>query len=408
MRQIIRISLLLAALCLIACASVVVKSFSVNNLMECQDTGSCELFLELTADGRSFQPSRDYPSPSEDDNIDIDWGDGTTHSSTVRACTQSGTCRFVNGGLFVYHAYPLGNGFFADIHIDGESFKNLHGETAFGTFSERDTTNFVSFNVGLANTQVDYYDARKDLMVENLINLDADVICLQEVWKASDMLTITDGLAQKFPYSHVEMQNNSPFMWAWGHNGLLILSRYPVKNETFKELDHYFLRRSILSVTVETKDQGDIEVGCTHLSTHVNFPPYLGSYDSWEDEQNQQARDIIAWKDFDVLMGDFNASPAAPGISEYTPEAYNIITEVGFFSPVMDSVAGCTWCTANPIASNEDGDLLLDHIFFNDSFNGYSFESSTLFTEELTIRDFWGTSQQTWLSDHAGIMVKMD
>ena len=219
------------------------------------------------------------------------------------------------------------------------------------------------------------------------------------------MQMFRDGLAQKFPHSYAEMQDNSPFKWAWGHNGLMILSRYPIQNQTFKELDHYFLRRSILSATVSTPLQGDIEVGCTHLSTAINFPPYLGSYESWEDEQNQQARDIVAWKEFDVLMGDFNASPAAPGISEYTPEAYYIIADAGYFSPVQDSVAGCTWCMDNPSASEEDGDLILDHIFFRDGFAADRFISSTLFTEELTVKDFWGQNQKTWLSDHAGIMV---
>mgnify|MGYP001980801332 CR=1 FL=1 len=408
MRQIFRTVLVLTALLLIACASVAVKSFSVNNLTQCQDTGACELFLELTVDGRSFQPSRDYPSASSQDHIDIDWGDGSTFSDSVRNCVDESICSFVNGGLLLYKNFELGSGFFTSVHLNGENFKNLQGDTAFGTFSDRADTRFVSFNTGLADTQVDYYSGRKELMVENLIDLDADVLCLQEVWKGRDMQEIRDGLAQKFPHTYTEMQDDSPFKWAWGHNGLMILSRYPLENKTFKELDHYFLRRSILSATVDTPLQGQLEVGCTHLSTAINFPPYLGSYESWEDEQNQQARDIVAWKEFDVLMGDFNASPAAPGINAYTPEAYNIITASDYFSPVQDSVAGCTWCVDNPIASDEDGDLILDHIFFSGDFAGHNFESSTLFTDELTVRDFWGQSQKTWLSDHAGIMVIVD
>ena len=235
MRQIFRTALVLTALLLIACASVAVKSFSVNNLTQCQDTGACELFLELTVDGRSFQPSRDYPSASADDQIDIDWGDGSTYSATARACVDESVCRFVNGGLLLFKNYELGSGYFTSVHLNGENFKNLQGDTAFGTFTAREDTRFVSFNTGLADTQVDYYSGRKELMIENLIDLDADVICLQEVWKGKDMQLIRDGLAQKFPYSYAEMQDTSPFKWAWGHNGLQILSRYPIKNETFKE-----------------------------------------------------------------------------------------------------------------------------------------------------------------------------
>ena len=165
MRQIFRTSLVLSALLLIACASVAVKSFSVNNLQTCQDTGVCELFLELTVDGRSFQPSRDYPTASNQDQIDIDWGDGTTYSSTARACVDESICRFVNGGLMLFHEFGLGTGFFTSVHLNGENFKNLQGDTSFGTFGERDDTRFISFNTGLADTQVDYYSGRKELMV---------------------------------------------------------------------------------------------------------------------------------------------------------------------------------------------------------------------------------------------------
>jgi hypothetical protein len=101
---------------------------------------------------------------------------------------------------------------------------------------------------------------------------------------------IAEGLAHKFPYNHYVLQNTHPANWAWGHNGLMILSRYPMKNERLKQLDYYFLRRSVLYATVETELHGDLDVLCTHLSTAINIPPYWGEFDSWEDEQPPQTQ----------------------------------------------------------------------------------------------------------------------
>ena len=174
-----------------------------------------------------------------------------------------------------------------------------------------------------------------------------------------------------------------------------------------KQLDYYFIRRSVLYATVETELHGDLDILCTHTSTAISIPPYWGDFDSWEDEQNHQTRDILDSAEVDVMLGDFNTSPEGPGISAYTPEPYNMITEEGYFSPYMEEAPGCTWCVANPIASDGDGDLILDHIFFNKIYRTETFQSERLFDETLEVKDFWGNPQSTWLSDHAGIRVEL-
>ena len=63
------------------------------------------------------------------------------------------------------------------------------------------------------------------------------------------------------------------------------------------------------------------------LSTHINIPPYLGDYDSWEDEQNAQAQQILDNGKVDILMGDFNSGIETETINAYTPEAYDIIVD---------------------------------------------------------------------------------
>ena len=101
-------------------------------------------------------------------------------------------------------------------------------------------------------------------------------------------------------------------------------------------------------------------------------------------------------------MGDFNSGIETETINAYTPEAYDIIVNGGYFSPYMESAPGCTWCVDNPIASVEDGDLVLDHVFLDESYRDRTLTSEQLYTETITITDWLGRDQSTWLSDHAG------
>ena len=391
-----------------ACGSMEVTDFVVNDRTECQDTGNCELALVLEVDGTSFRPSRHYPALDARDTVAIQWGDLSAYQGTVVDCVGEGICQFAPGGLLLRHTYPQGDGFIANVLLKGPNFGELEAEMHLGTFEERNETLFVSFNVGLADTQVDYYSERKQPVIDAINKTEADVICLQEVWKESDLDDFIGALSNKFPHNHYWLQNTNAVNWAWGHNGLLILSRYPITQTDTLELDYFFLRRSVVYATVETPLEGQIDVACTHLSTHINIPPYLGEYDSWEDEQNAQAQQILDNGKVDVLMGDFNSGTATETINAYTPEAYEIIVDGGYFSPYMEAAPGCTWCVENPIASEEDGDLVLDHIFLDEDYRGRTITSEQLYTETITIKDWLGRSQATWLSDHAGIRISLE
>ena len=311
-------------------------------------------------------------------------------------------------GCFSVIPTPLGDGFIANVRLEGPNFGDLEGQMHLGTFEERNETLFVSFNVGLADTQVDYYSERKQPVIDAINKTEADVLCLQEVWKEGDLESFIASLSNKFPHNQYWLQNTHPANWAWGHNGLLILSRYPITQTATLQLDYFFLRRSVVYATVDTPLEGELDVACTHLSTHINIPPYLGDYDSWEDEQNAQAQQILDNGKVDILMGDFNSGIETETINAYTPEAYDIIVDGGYFSPYMESAPGCTWCVDNPIASVEDGDLVLDHVFLDDSYRGRTLTSEQLYTETITITDWLGRDQSTWLSDHAGIRISLE
>jgi endonuclease/exonuclease/phosphatase family metal-dependent hydrolase len=62
----------------------------------------------------------------------------------------------------------------------------------------------VTFNTGLAQGYVQYYSERRELIVSAIQELDADIVCLQEVWLDDDMNAILAATQQRFPYSYWE------------------------------------------------------------------------------------------------------------------------------------------------------------------------------------------------------------
>ncbi|PKN56683.1 MAG: hypothetical protein CVU56_14795 [Deltaproteobacteria bacterium HGW-Deltaproteobacteria-14] len=60
----------------------------------------------------------------------------------------------------------------------------------------------ATYNLGLAAGYVDYAAQRRPQQVTLLEGLDADLVCLQEVWTQADIDAIVAGVAATFPYHH--------------------------------------------------------------------------------------------------------------------------------------------------------------------------------------------------------------
>ncbi len=67
------------------------------------------------------------------------------------------------------------------------------------------TRAFVTYNLGLATGYVDYAAERRSHLVTMINALDADVLCLQEVWTQDDVDAVIAGTSTAFPYSHYAM-----------------------------------------------------------------------------------------------------------------------------------------------------------------------------------------------------------
>lgn len=67
-----------------------------------------------------------------------------------------------------------------------------------------EASRLVTFNAGLAGGAVPYAGFRRPLILEALKKLDADLLCLQEVWSDDDSQALIDGLKAQFPFSFRE------------------------------------------------------------------------------------------------------------------------------------------------------------------------------------------------------------
>lgn len=74
--------------------------------------------------------------------------------------------------------------------------------------SKKDSLKVVSYNLGLAHTFVPLAKERLPFLKETLSKSDADVLCLQEVWKKKDRKKIKKELKEIFPHSYFEKIKN--------------------------------------------------------------------------------------------------------------------------------------------------------------------------------------------------------
>ncbi len=157
---------------------------------------------------------------------------------------------------------------------------------------------------------------RKRLEIHNMqaavANLDADVICLQEVRRinhkeAARFTTLWPNLPQAdflAPVGYEAVYRTNAFT-KHGEHGNALLSRYPVKHHAHEDMsDHRFEQRGLLHATLHVQGK-DVHVLVVHLGLIAT---------SRQRQLAQLSRYIerdIPKQDALIVAGDFN-SPIAP------------------------------------------------------------------------------------------------
>jgi endonuclease/exonuclease/phosphatase family metal-dependent hydrolase len=213
--------------------------------------------------------------------------------------------------------------------------------------NRREVFRIVTLNVG------SFYEpdwpARRVELVTWLRELDADVVCLQEVWETDHEANTAAWIVDQFAEGHWHWAFGGPEVLVYGRAtpirfGSAILSRRPIERSRLDLLpadsrngvpDVYRMAMELLSVRT-----GGVDVYSTHLA-----PPPAQAYHRIEQvlfiddviRLRQRSSDLVG----PILCGDFNAEPDSDeirflgslatinGTSTYYQEAWRATAQPG-------------------------------------------------------------------------------
>ncbi|MGB8221861.1 MAG: endonuclease/exonuclease/phosphatase family protein [Polyangiales bacterium] len=208
-----------------------------------------------------------------------------------------------------------------------------------------------------------------------------------------------------------------------GQNGVMILSRHPLKNAAEWVLPGTWNRRVIVSATAELPNGSDVDIYCNHFtsilqSAPINTYPYTGQYGDgmtgpagWLAEMELQAQKLINYVNQTsgsrqaVILGDFNSGHAYPAesIAAEAEPTLNILESA--FSPAYTAsyTPLCTYCSANPVTNpNADPNVAsvwIDQILLDNFASDSVLSTARIFDQDVVPAG----GMMVPLSDHYGM-----
>ena len=250
----------------------------------------------------------------------------------------------------------------------------------------------MSLNVLHGYPRFERLPERLDLIAAEIRRQKADLVCLQEVpWTAS-LGSGAGYLARRTGLNYLYLRANGNRRAIFFEEGEAILSRYPLTNPTFVELEPRagrFEHRVALHTTVVTP-WGDIEVFVTHLT---NGDP--------EINRGQLASLVafVAATDSEpaIVAGDFNAqedSPQIQALPSHWIDTYRALVPEGegFTCCIDDLKQGPT----EPLEER------IDYIFL---IPGLEQQVRVLDSRRVLDRAFPVDGGWQWASDHVGLLT---
>lgn len=213
------------------------------------------------------------------------------------------------------------------------------------------------------------WEARRPAIAATLARLDADIVCLQEVWDDGDVCFAAE-LAEGLGFHHVYGQRLDIAGVTFGN---AVLSRWPITGSEVLDLPAppaHEEHRTCLRADI-AGPRGPLQVFTTHLN--------------WRFDQSATRQDqvraicaFIASSRPDggrpyppILCGDFNADPDSDEIRMLngraaTPEPKLVFHDAWEVAggASTSSAAGATWSNANPYAKLDlEPDRRIDYVF---------------------------------------------
>jgi len=252
----------------------------------------------------------------------------------------------------------------------------------------------LSFNMLHGFPDFEDLSNRTDLIIKELLILDPDIILLQEVPWTWDRGNVARLLADWLGMNYVYYRANGNRKLIFFEEGEAIISRFPLQNVAFFELEPaagLFEHRVVLSARVETS-AGSMQFYITHLTNKD------------DDLNREQAASLFRYVEsmdggIKIIAGDFNAvehSPQIKLLSAHWTDTYRRIHpgESGYTCCVDDLQSG----------PHEKLEKRIDYIFLEvmGVENVRLLDAQQVFTKPVRIEDEW-----QWASDHVGLMIEV-
>jgi endonuclease/exonuclease/phosphatase family metal-dependent hydrolase len=252
----------------------------------------------------------------------------------------------------------------------------------------------LSLNMLHGFPQFAHLSPRLDLIAAEIRRHDPDIVCLQEVPWTRRLGSAAADLAQRTGLNHLYLRANGNRRAIFFEEGEAILSRYPLQDAVWVELQPRagtFEHRVALGATAATP-WGDLRVFVTHLTNGD------------AEVNHQQAASLLAFVQASasgaaVVAGDFNATEGSPQIRALTGhwvDAYRAA------NPQAD---GPTCCVDDLQAGpDEPLEKRIDYLFVvAPAGSGVTVHSARrAFEQPFPVADGW-----LWASDHVGLLVEL-
>lgn len=266
----------------------------------------------------------------------------------------------------------------------------------------------LTFNTGCAQLRlgpiridlVPRLAKRLHALAEELRSIDADIVCLQEVFRADHARILARALAERYPFSWHDPARGFRY-----NSGLLVFSKHPVEHAG----SHQARARGVEVVAPKgaaffTLSDGP-HAGVAFANVHLPYGGFSGTSpeDRWTIEHRNQ--DLItideklrALSDRPLMVGDLNFGPNC------APENHTFLQSLGYISLTAHAIS---WDVSNPLnlLFKDAWSKSIDHI----ALHGGLLERIAGHTHELVfdreVRLSCGTP--SFLSDHYGHLCEL-
>ncbi len=251
----------------------------------------------------------------------------------------------------------------------------------------------LSLNILHDYPSLAFLPQRLDLVAAEIKRWDIDIALLQEVPNSRLHGDSVAYLAQQTGLNYAYLRANGNRRLVGFEEGVVILSRFPLQNISFTELEPQasrFEHRVVLHALAATP-QGDLDLFVTHLTngTAAKNAAQVESLQSFVDKTAKYTA---------VIAGDFNATPNSAQITQLAASWIDI------FHFIQPNDPGWTCCVADLAQADDYSiDERIDYVFLVPAAPELTIQDAQLVME----RPFITSNGPLWASDHIGLLVTL-